>query len=294
MALFVSFIFITKFGQFLAFSELPRFLREFIGIGVLSHKSNVQYEDTSEALDQIKKDLSELKVQSNTGLSTGTQEAVVEAVRDLVRDNIVSAATDTVSKTFNEKTSNFFSSKEIDKIAIELIELLISERRTAAIRSFMNLFFGIIISGYGVYLLSTVVQDLQIKSAEPVDTALNFAAKFSVVILVQVFGYFFLNLYRSGSQDMKYYQNEVTNVSAWRLSLRAAISTGDAAVIGGLSQRLASIERNFVLEKGQSTVDLKRESNLSEQDLAWLRALRELPSLKPNSSGTDQANRTQT
>jgi hypothetical protein len=220
--------------------------------------------------------LNSIQLSVKSALTPDRQDEIVKAIRELVEHNIVQASVETVSKTYSDTTAKFYGAREIDTVAAELERQLRAERGTASARSFLNLAFGVGISGYGIYLLSGIVGQLSVNTANVADAALTFASKFSVVILIQVFGYFFLNLYRSGSQDMKYYQNEITNVTAWRLSLRAALATGDIATIGTLVKRLAETERNFVLKKGETTVDLKREARLSGQDVTLLRALREL------------------
>jgi len=89
-------------------------------------------------------------------------------------------------------------------------------------------------------------------------------------------GYFFLNLYRAGLHEIKYFQNEIANVMAWRASLRSALALGDRATISAITKRLVETERNFVLKKGETTVDLKREARLAAQDVGWMREVKEL------------------
>ncbi len=80
----------------------------------------------------------------------------------------------------------------------------------------------------------------------------------SLAVFVEAFAYFFLRLYKSGLEDLKYYENEITNLEAWALAAEIALVTEDEA-IGSVTAALASVERNFRLAKGESTVGLERE-----------------------------------
>ena len=81
--------------------------------------------------------------------------------------------------------------------------------------------------------------------------------RLSLVIFVEIFAYFFLRLYKSNLDDVKYYQNELINIDAKVLALRSAIMMKDAVLIKSVSEILAKTERNYVLKKGETTTDLE-------------------------------------
>ena len=55
-----------------------------------------------------------------------------------------------------------------------------------------------------------------------------------------------------------------TNVEVQFLALRAAMETGNENSVGEILLRLAQTERNHVLKKGQSTVDVERRKTEKE------------------------------
>ena len=59
--------------------------------------------------------------------------------------------------------------------------------------------------------------------------------------------------------DIKYYQNEITNLEAKYLSLQIAKSMNNHKLLSSILEQLMKTERNFVLEKDQSTIDLEKE-----------------------------------
>lgn len=66
--------------------------------------------------------------------------------------------------------------------------------------------------------------------------------------------------------DMKYFQNELTNIESKLISVEYAVATDHSDSLEAALDSLARTERNFLLEKGQSTVELERGK--SESDLA--------------------------
>ena len=75
---------------------------------------------------------------------------------------------------------------------------------------------------------------------------------------IELFAYFFLRLYKSGLIDIKFYQNELTNIDMKSASLLSALVTEDKEIIKLVSTELSRTERNFVLKKDESTVDLEK------------------------------------
>lgn len=83
-----------------------------------------------------------------------------------------------------------------------------------------------------------------------------FFAKVALSIAANVFAFFFLSTYRRNLAEIRYFQNELTNVENHYLSLFFASEKGFEDAQKKILVSLASTERNFVLRKGESTVDL--------------------------------------
>ena len=83
--------------------------------------------------------------------------------------------------------------------------------------------------------------------------------RMSIAIFVQTFAYFFLRLYKTGLDDIKYYQNEITNIESKWLALNAVIEEKDKTLLKIIVDSLSKTERNFILKKGDSTLGLERE-----------------------------------
>lgn len=67
-----------------------------------------------------------------------------------------------------------------------------------------------------------------------------------------------MKLYRRGLDEVRYYQGELTNMEARFIALDLALQTNNKESIAAIIANLISTERNFILQKGESTVDIER------------------------------------
>ncbi|WP_395600694.1 hypothetical protein [Pseudomonas sp. B19125] len=88
--------------------------------------------------------------------------------------------------------------------------------------------------------------------------AIHYASRFSLIISIEILAYFFLRLHKSNLVDSKYYQNELTNLELKYISLNAALFLDRDDTSHKVISELSETERNHILEKGQSTIELKR------------------------------------
>jgi ABC-type multidrug transport system fused ATPase/permease subunit len=93
-------------------------------------------------------------------------------------------------------------------------------------------------------------------------------------LLLQTVGYFFLRLYVKNHIDIKYYNNELTNLDVKEAAIRLTLDRklGLTKLVEGLSK----IERNFILKKGENSIyDDHREylGNIADKVAAAIRPL---------------------
>ncbi|WP_143278621.1 hypothetical protein [Bradyrhizobium sp. Y36] len=90
-------------------------------------------------------------------------------------------------------------------------------------------------------------------------------------LLLQTVGFFFLRLYVKNQVDIKYYNNELTNLDAREAGIRLALERKGS--VAKLVDSLSKTERNFILKKGESSIfDDNRNyvENLAEK--IWMSA----------------------
>lgn len=88
---------------------------------------------------------------------------------------------------------------------------------------------------------------------------LRYAPKATLVILLETLAFFFFRLYKTSLNEVKFYQNELTNIEQRALAIKIMIDTSDTDSLDLIIKSLMATERNFILSKGQSTVFIEQE-----------------------------------
>jgi predicted GIY-YIG superfamily endonuclease len=205
-------------------------------------------------------------------LSESERASLLETVaknagHDVIKE-IFASETSKVKLELERKT-------ETDKLRLASEGILSRMRREIndlRLRANINLVIGMIITGGGLYLLWSTV--LIIDSSQLLKTLANESAdsdkkffknlmlpilpRIMIVVFVEIFAYFFLQLYKSGLAEIKYFQNEITNVEAKILAVEFSCITGRRDFLKIPFENLARTERNFVLQKGQTTIEIEK------------------------------------
>jgi hypothetical protein len=121
-------------------------------------------------------------------------------------------------------------------------------------RANLNLFIGLILALSGIgFLIYYVQTTLANEKEEFAGFAIHFLPRLSLVTIIELFSYFFLHLYKQAIDEIKYFQNEITNIDMKMIaaSITQQLSpTNPTAVIAALS----GTERNFLIPKDQKIV----------------------------------------
>ncbi|MCE6959380.1 hypothetical protein LAZ40_09980, partial [Cereibacter sphaeroides] len=83
--------------------------------------------------------------------------------------------------------------------------------------------------------------------------------RLTLVLLIEVIGFFFLKLFSATLAEIRYVQNEITNIEMRLValySLRGSRRDEDLSLVIG---KLMEIERNSVIDRGQTTVEIERQ-----------------------------------
>ena len=125
-------------------------------------------------------------------------------------------------------------------------------------RGNLNLALGALTTVIGIGLLGLSVFSEITEAKDWWAMASHFVPRLTLVVMIELFAYFFLSLYKTSLQEIKYFQNEITNVEAKQIALRAALSYGEQPLIADIAAKLAATERNHILSKDQTTVELEK------------------------------------
>lgn len=239
-------------------------------------------------INELKKQLE--KYQSENGLTAEDKLKIID-------DTVSKTSIESIESIFKNETSKMKELLEKSlgyeqlKSSVEHIKKrLYREIADLRLRSNINLLIGMSITAGGLYLLWTTVsmvdasQLLKELASEGTESNSKFLKnlllpllpRIMLVIFVEIFAYFFLRLYKEGLSEIKYFQNELTNVESKLVALEFAYTSKNEAGINSVIDSLSKTERNFVLEKGQTTVELEKAKSESEMTKNILKAVPEL------------------
>lgn len=129
-------------------------------------------------------------------------------------------------------------------------------------------------AGFLAWLAFEASRASLVPGATPPTPMLYWGALLSKVALsttANIFAFFFLATYRRNLTEVKYFQNELTNVESRAIATAIALDR-DGAEIEKVIGSLLNVERNFILKRGETTADLTIKS-LDQTEIQTLVAL---------------------
>ena len=142
--------------------------------------------------------------------------------------------------------------KEFDKITSRLGKEIQKLRKSANVNLAIGLtiFFGALFLGYEVLNTAPQVEN-------DFKLIYYFIPRLSFVICCDFFGYFFLKLYKSD-------RNKITTIEMKIAAINMAIDIGNENDISTIISDLSKTERNFILNKGESSVEKNKMENFKD------------------------------
>ncbi|GEM77677.1 hypothetical protein [Vibrio sagamiensis] len=182
-----------------------------------------------------------------------------------VKSDVSKKLTSDLISSFKAEVNSYDAFEQTQKASYQFRARVESEIRTLSSRANVNLFIGSVTTVLGISVLAYMlvvggfVYDVEHSMTGNIltDYILYYIPRLSVVLFIEVFSYFFLRLYRANLNDMKYFQNELTNIESKLTAINIAVLGDDNALKAKVVESLLATERNFVLKKGETTIDLE-------------------------------------
>lgn len=188
-----------------------------------------------------------------------------EAIDKLFSQMKAKLTTSVSSEILNDVRKEYEKELGVDGVEAKLMQAhqktsvrLEREIDTLGRRGSTNLALGVVTTLIGLFLLTAFIfmkNDFPLGSMEYL---INFTPRLSLVVFVEVFAYFFLRLYKAGLSEIKYFQNELTNLESKHVALMAALRSQDSGMMNKVIEIIAATERNQIIEKGQTTVEIQK------------------------------------
>jgi len=222
---------------------------------------------TIELIEMFDKRLARLETSSAVLPETVDRESKIEV-------DIMDSPVDTVSNLDTATIGGVLSATEwltLTKTFDETRSRLLNEMSNLSRRANLNLAFGTmttLLAGIGL-IYFVLFQSLSFlgggvttgnisEIALPWIVVSHYLPRLAVIVFAEIFAYFFLRLYKTSLPDLKYYQNEITNVEMRLAALKAAILLKQNESLASVIENLSKTERNFALKAGETTVDIEK------------------------------------
>jgi hypothetical protein len=247
----------------------------------LQNDFSVGLENTRNESYRMQLELEELrlelqKVKKKGGITNDNQD-INQTINNIINNTFTEEFIQTkIEKTFgnnavkNERYNNLF--REFDRTSQRINEELLRLRKSANI----NLVIGSLFTTVVILALTYEVFFSEINFDKMVNLLSHYIPRISLVIFVEIFAFFFLKLYKSNLQEIKYFNNEKTNVDFKLITLKTALFQEDLEMIKICLTELIKTERNFVLKKDESTVELEKNKHDNDNNKIWAELVEKL------------------
>jgi hypothetical protein len=132
---------------------------------------------------------------------------------------------------------------------------------------------GFLVLGYFIYSAEDAIraQNLNLTTMSYV------ILRAGLILLIELFALFFLRMYRYSIFEIKYFQNEISNIYMKSIAVEMAFSSGDEKLLSQLSKELISAERNVIMRKGDISLSQLRDIAERDGDAVLANILKSIP-----------------
>ncbi len=224
-----------------------------------------------QAIEELHKVVSSLKAQTQIAERASSvwtdaeREKVVATLSESVTGTLSDAFLKSVEERYGAAITSRTEQSELRAICDESKRRIHTEIDALTQRSSMNLIIGnlttLVAVGLLVYIALTdklLETDIDITSV-----LLHFIPRLSIAIFIEIFSFFFLRLYKSGLADIKYYQNELTNIEARHVALEAVMGPSLPDHAQPIITEFAKIDRNNATQSA-APKDAKPSVNIKD------------------------------
>ncbi|MGE8538935.1 MAG: hypothetical protein ACN6NI_06595 [Acinetobacter sp.] len=169
--------------------------------------------------------------------------------------------------------------KEIYTLTQPSLDRIRQEISSLARRGTVNLFIGITLSILGVFYLIATIPNITLYTDYP-NLISYFLPRVLIVIFIEFFSFFFLNLYKKSLDEIKYFQNEMTNLEGKYLALHLAKQSGNFKLLSNALDTLLKTERNFILKKDETTIELEKNRIEAQNSNNTIQSLKDIINFK--------------
>jgi len=189
--------------------------------------------ELNDTFSRLAKEVTSLKAAQLDALG-GNRQELIDALKPTVYEGIA----DELEERFRQRLLQFTRDQEIRDSFAAAEQRLRDELSALSRRGNLNLFIGVITTFIAVGLLTYMVLSAAVDFHDLTSLLSHYIPRLGLVLLIEVFSYFFLRLYKSTLAEMRVYQTDLTALTIQRVAVVAGLSTGDPAEAAALSKEL--------------------------------------------------------
>lgn len=208
--------------------------------------------------------ISENAIQKNSGNidldKVHLWRQIIGYIKDLGEKKplLIEAISELLASNLNDENSLESKHQDLFNVFEEIQTRLTREVDRLNNHSISNMLFGFILAFVlvcynGYFALVNPIPKLELSSLSNL-----VLPKLLVVISLLTMFVYFMRLYKSNIADVKYYQNELTNIEVKLTSVRLALLSSERGILDTLIKDLSSTERNSLFGKEQTSLELER------------------------------------
>lgn len=237
------------------------------------HINNIDENEILNELEILKIEILSLKNAEN---KQDINDNINESINKIISQNLDNTKfIESLEAKFGNNISYETRTRRILK-DIDSIDTRISREITRLTKSAnINLAFGTVVTLFAVSFLGYEILYKEKEYNNLTSLLSHYIPRVSFVILIEVFAFFFLKIYKATLFDIKYYNNEKTNIDFKIIALKSAIANQDDELIKTVIEVFLTTERNFKLQKGESTIELEKEKIATKNELNLIEYFKE-------------------
>lgn len=223
--------------------------------------------------------LNMLKTNASSDAKTKDYKNLVDFLTKKIKEE---AKNGVIQELLTEINSDNKAKSKYDSLFSDIHNIIF--RLNSAINSSTNkgnlsLVIGIITSGLAMLILFSSLNS-KISLSPDGDQLTRFLLtnlpNMALAFFIQLLSFFFLKLYKASLDEIKYYQNELTNLESKFIAFKLSIVQGDDAMIKATIAKLMDTERNFILEKSQTTIELEKNRLSASETTEFVSIVKDL------------------
>lgn len=258
---------------------MQSFLRPFTSflktaIGVQPGFDYGKYIEFEDAQSMLEKYLSKSTSAETKPLSKSSQDRIVETYIAAIGDQISGESRYLFQEVVKRSVSEQIRESSLSHLT-DSVPRLSAASSTVTTRGFINLVIGIFFAVGALVVLQQSVNTLSSvdMSKITVQEAVVFVGlRISLALVITLISYFFLSLYKRSLEDVRYYNNELTNIAFRTSAIALVVERGSPEILGEIAGKLVQDDRNAA-----GTKSAKSDLNLTEKGI--LAIIDKIPSL---------------